>query len=117
MGGIRPVVEHHLVDNNIHPRMVAGHAGYRGLRAPDCELVMTISTGNSSTPQWTTTMVTPRTDVASGQPVKGHLVSFATKAGNRSEVFIPDSVTDLNQAKKMIADRVAFVDGLGSLSG
>jgi len=78
---------------------------------------MTINTSNASTGKWTVTMVTPRTDVASGQPVKGHMVSFTTQAGNRSEVFIPDSVTDIAKAKDIVAAKVAFVDGLGNLSG
>lgn len=67
---------------------------------------------------WTVIGVAPRVSVTMGTtPVEGHMVTFVTAAGNRSQVFVPDSVTSLDAARDVIAARVAYVDGLASLTG
>lgn len=69
-------------------------------------------------PKWQVIGVNPTVDVTSGTtPVKGHTVQFRTLAGNRGQVFVPDTVGSLDNAKDIIAAQVAYVDGLAALSG
>lgn len=69
-------------------------------------------------PTWNVVGVSPRVSVTTGTiPVEGHNVTFVTAAGNRSQVFVPDSVTSLDAARDIIAARVAYVDGLAALTG
>jgi hypothetical protein len=70
------------------------------------------------TPNWTVVGVNAAVDVSTGTtPVKGHTVQFRTAAGNRGQVFIPDTVPSLDAAKDIIAAQVSYVDGLAALKG
>lgn len=69
---------------------------------------------NGSTPQWTVLSVSPTTQVLSGQPVAGHLVTFQTTMGFQGDVFIPNTVTNVDTAQSMIADRVRFIDAISA---
>ncbi len=71
----------------------------------------------SSNVTWQATGATPRVQVVGGQPVSGHLVTFTTGNGNSGEVFVPESVTSVDAARQLVADRAAYLDGLASLSG
>jgi len=66
---------------------------------------------------WTVTGTVPRVSVVSGNPVEGHQISFVTNLGNRSDVFVPNTVTNLDRVRAMIADRAEFIDGVSSLQG
>lgn len=69
-------------------------------------------------PQWSVIGTNPAVDVTSGTtPVSGHKVQFVTAAGNRGQVFVPDSVPNLDAARDIIAAQVAWVDGLNGLKG
>lgn len=75
------------------------------------------SQANMSSPSWTVTTVIPKVDVSGGNPVQGHSISFVTSLGNRSDVFIPNTTTNLDVVKRTIAERAAFIDGIASLTG
>lgn len=72
---------------------------------------------STSGPTWKVTTVTPKVDVSGGNPVQGHQISFVTASGNRSDVFIPNSTTNLDAVKSAIAERAAFIDGIAALTG
>ena len=68
--------------------------------------------------QWPVVGVNPAVDVTPGTiPVKGHDVQFITAAGNRSKVFVPDTVPNLDAARDIIAAQAGYVDGLAALKG
>jgi len=68
--------------------------------------------------KWQVVGVNPSVDVATGGiPVKGNIVTFVTALGHRGQVFVPDSVPNLDAARDIVAKQVAHVDGLGTLTG
>ncbi len=69
-------------------------------------------------PKWTVNGISPRVDVTGGTPVKGHAVTFTTQLGHRGEVFVPDTLSgNLGAVRDLIANQVAYIDGISQLSG
>lgn len=68
--------------------------------------------------KWQVVGINPTVDVATGGiPIKGNTVTFVTRLGHRGQVFVPDSVPNMDAARDIIAAQVAHVDGLGTLTG
>ncbi len=78
-----------------------------------------MATNNNPQPavKWSATGATPRVAIVGGQPVNGHTVTFETVAGNRGEVFVPDSVQSVDNARELIARQAEYLDGLATLRG
>lgn len=98
-------------------RMGLRHVAYRIATVGDGVTAMATNQASAYDPKWRVDGVSPRVTVINGQPVQGHVVTFVTAAGNRSEAFVPDTVGSVDAAKAIIAERARYIDGIAALTG
>lgn len=106
-----------VVPVHVPTRVGVQHGQHRMASVRDKVMMMATNSQGTNAPTWKVENTSPRTTVINGQPVTGHVVTFVTGAGNRSEVFVTDSGKSLDAARKVIAEQAAYVDGISSLTG
>jgi hypothetical protein len=73
---------------------------------------------DATVPAWTVTNQAETADIGpDGTYVQGVKVTFRTADGHTGSVFVPASMYNADQVRKMVADRASVVTAVAGLSG